>query len=226
MYVNNQPTLAIAVAQPSSEMSLPRMENESTFVAPEGVYSVTEEHKPPAIQAHSLNNPALYATRLSYITVRFPAVKPQSAPGLAQLLGGGKDREAKKEPRNRSKEREDGASVSSSETPEEGHLPEQTNVTVQDGTTPASPSVVSGPHNLFSNPVAAGKKKSRPKHSIRTTSSTFITRVQSAEGLTKWLQSKQGEVVFWFYNVAKTFFWVEAVQKAKVRTYFIPYRIL
>jgi len=189
------------------------MENESTFVAPEGVYSVTEEHRPPLLQgSYSTHLPILYPTRLSSIAVRFPAAKHPSSPGFAQLLGGNK--ESKKE--NRSKEREDGASLSSSDTPDEVYPIEQTSSTTQEST-PATPMVFSESHNIFSHPGAAGKKRSRPKHSIRTTSSTFVTRMQCAEGLTKLLQSKQGEITFWFYNVAKNFVWVEIGSKLRVR---------
>jgi hypothetical protein len=52
---------------------------------------------------------------------------------------------------------------------------------------------------------------------MRTTSSTFITRLQSIEGLNKTLSSKQGEVTFLFYNTGKAFLWVEVGNKAKVR---------
>ena len=186
------------------------MENDSTFVAPEGVYSVTEEHKPATILVHTINNPpAIYPTRLSAIVVRFPATtKHPSAPGFAQLLGGNKDSKKEKP----SKEREDGASLSSSDEPDEGLQDPPT----QDGN-PATPLIPNEPHNLFSHPTAtAGKKKSRPKHNIRTTSSTFITRMQSVEGLTKLLQSKQGDNTFWFYNLAKTFMWMEVGSKSKV----------
>jgi hypothetical protein len=182
------------------------MENDSTFVAPEGVYSVTEEHKPPNLPNHPGNNAgAQYPTRLSSIVMRFPAPK-QTVPGFAQLLGGNKD--SKRE--RASKERDDGASLSSSDT--ESHT-DPTN------TDPASPSIVHESHTLFSHPPAGGKKKHilRPKHNIRTTSSTFITRFQSAEGLTKALQTKQGEISFLFYNQSKNFLWVEVASKSKVQ---------
>jgi len=183
------------------------MENESTFVAPEGVYSVTEEHKPAVNNAS-----APFPTRLSSVVVRFTGAKQGGAPGFAQLLGGNK--EFKKD--KGSKEREDGVSLSSSDTPDEG---EQPSPPTQESS-PTSPTLPHEPHTLFSHPPAAGnyKKKqvSRPKHNIRTTSSTFITRIQSAEGLTKTLQSKQGDTTFVFYNLVKSFLWVEAGSKAKV----------
>ncbi|KAJ7723958.1 catabolite repression protein creC [Mycena maculata] len=170
------------------------MENESTFVAPEGVYTVTEEHK-PSVLPHIVSTPQLYPTRVSPIVVRFPAAKA-GGPGFAQLLSGNK--EFRKE-----KSKDDGVSLSSSDTPDEDSAPTQENV--QPSTT------------LFAAPPAGGKKKpfARPKHNIRTTSSTFITRIQNAEGFPRSLQSKQGDITFLFYNVAKSFIWIEAGAKAK-----------
>ncbi|KAF9014002.1 WD40-repeat-containing domain protein [Cyathus striatus] len=49
---------------------------------------------------------------------------------------------------------------------------------------------------------------------MRTTSSTFITRIQNSEGI-KVLQNKPGDVSFLFYNTAKTFCWIEAGSKSK-----------
>ncbi|KAF7295514.1 Catabolite repression protein creC [Mycena indigotica] len=169
------------------------MENESTFVAPEGVYSVTEEHK-PSLLPHLISTPALHPTRVSTIAVRFHA-KSGGGAAFVQLLGGNKD--SRKE-----KAKEDSVSVSSSDTPDEDGQ-------AQENIPPTTP--------LFAGPPAVGKKKgfSRPKHNIRTTSSTFITRLQNAEGFPRSLQSKQGEVTFLFYNVSKTFLWMEAGAKAK-----------
>lgn len=187
------------------------MENESTFVAPEGVYTVTEEHKPTVLPVHTINSvPQPYPTRVSSVLVRFPASKQGGAPGLAQLLGGG-NREARKD--KGSKEREDGISLSSSDTPDEGDIPQDNN------NIPPSPTTTREPHGIFSHHPVAGKKKTavRPKHNIRTSSSTFISRVQHAEGFPRVLQSKQGDTTFLFYNVAKTFLWIEAGSKSKVR---------
>jgi hypothetical protein len=188
------------------------MENESTFVAPEGVYSVTEEHKPAGAQAHIVTVPSLFPTRLSSVVVRFTGTKQGGAPGFAQLLSGNKEFRKEKGP----KERDDGVSLSSSDTPDEG---EQPSAPAQDSA-PTSPTVLPHePHTLFSHPPVAGKKKnvSRPKHNIRTTSSTFITRIQNTESLTKTLQSKHGDCTFLFYNLAKSFLWVEAGSKTKVQ---------
>ncbi|KAJ7481231.1 catabolite repression protein creC [Mycena galericulata] len=148
------------------------MENESTFVAPEGVYTVTEEHKPSVLHIASAP-PAQHPTRVSSIV------------------------ESRKE-----KPKDDGVSLSSSDTPDEDM---------------SAPNQETREHTLFAAPPAAGKKKpfARPKHNIRTTSSTFITRIQNSEGFPRSLQSKQGDVTFLFYNVAKSFLWIEAGSKAK-----------
>lgn len=182
------------------------MENDSTFVAPEGVYTLTEEHK-PSVLPHLASTPVVYPTRVSTILVRFPPAKSGGAPGFAQLLGGNK--ESRKE-----KPKDDGVSLSSSDTPDE-----DTSAATQENI-PSSPP---REHTLFAAPPVAGKKKpfARPKHNIRTTSSTFITRIQNAEGFPRSLQSKQGDVTFLFYNAAKTFVWLEAGSKAKVRDPFV-----
>jgi hypothetical protein len=188
------------------------MENESTFVAPEGVYSVTDEHKPssalsqlPAGIGHSI-----YPTKVCNVVVRFPATKQGGAPGLAQLLGGNK--EQRRGNLTNQKEREDGVSLSSSDTPDEG---EQPSSSTQENP-PPSPSIPHEHHTLFSHSTSKRKNAARPKHNIRTTSSSFVTRIQTAEGLTKTLQSKQGDTTFLFYNQAKSYVWIEAGSKAKV----------
>lgn len=193
------------------------MENELTFVAPEGVYSVTEEHKPTPFNAHIVT-PVLHPTRLSTVTVRYPLSKSAVAPGIAQLWGGGKDRDNKNKEKDREhgKEREDRQSLSSSEKPgteEDGSPDLLLSPTLQ----PQSPSLESP--KLFSPTMGMSKKKSasRPKHNIRTTTSTFVTRLQSVDNLNKILQSKQGDVTYLFYNAGKNFFWTELGKKMKVR---------
>jgi hypothetical protein len=179
------------------------MENESTFVAPEGVYTVTEEHK-PSVLPHIISAPIIYPTRVSTIVVRFPPAKSGGAPGFAQLLGGNKESRKEKE----KAPKDDAVSLSSSDTADE-----DTPAPTQENISPAARE-----HTLFAAPPVAGKKKpvSRPKHNIKTTSSTFITRVQNAEGFPRSLQSKQGDVTFLFYNVSKSFIWIEAGAKTKV----------
>lgn len=187
------------------------MENESTFVAPEGVYSVTEEHKPLIIPTHTISTtPASFPTRISSIVIRFSGTKQGGgAPGFAQLLGGNKD--SKKVARDR----DDGVSLSSSDTMDEGDTGA---ATTQENAASSPSSTAHEPHTLFSHPPAAGKKKpiSRPKHNIRTTSSTFITRIQNAEGVNKALQTRQGDATFLFYNSQKAFVWIEPGAKIKV----------
>ncbi|CAL1705562.1 unnamed protein product [Somion occarium] len=208
------------------------MENDCTFVAPEGVYSVTEEHKPSVLGLHAANaTPNVHLTRLTTVVVKFPGSKGANSPQvLSQLLGGTREKEYKKE-KGLSKEREDlSGSVSSSDTPDDP--PGSPDVTVS----PAPDAVTSTPnlpheqHNtIFSHaPATLGKKKTiaRPKHNMRTTSSTFITRLQNVDNLNRHLQSKQGETTFLFYNSAKTFIWTEAGTKPKeplARIYFSAY---
>lgn len=172
------------------------METETTFVAPEGVYTVTEEHKPALFQPHTLGaNPQSFSPHVCTLVVRFPPNNSKStAPGFAQLLGGGR--------------KDDAASLSSSDTPEDGTGDRDEPNPVN--TTPATP-------GLFSQPSAVTKKKapSRPKHNIKTTSSTFITRTVMSEGGLKALQAKGTDATFMFYNTGKSFMWVDAGSKAK-----------
>lgn len=219
------------------------MENDSTFVAPEGVYSVIEEHRPAAINPHTTNvnaPPATYPTKLSTILIRYPPQnKGSGSQALAQLLGGGKEKDAKKEKGKTEdtgkdkdnhlkpppREREDGASLSSSDTQDDVG---NTSPDLSAGSPPV-PEVSNTTHEnlntIFSTHLpsnTAGKKKTstRPKHSIRTTSSTFISRIQTAEGLGKHLQSRQGQVTYVFYNHLKGFIWTEVGSKVKVRLSF------
>ncbi|KAG2366041.1 WD40-repeat-containing domain protein [Suillus spraguei] len=171
------------------------MESDSAFVAPEGVYSVTEEHKPPQLPIHSSTAPQLiYQTRLSSVTVRFPPKQPAS-PGLAQFLGANLTKDLKKD-KEKDKDKDKEAVV------KERPLLEERSMSSSDT-----------PEDSFSSPDKP--HISRPKHNMRTTSSTFITRLQSAEGLSKTLAAKQGEVTFLFYNTGKAFLWIEAGAKAK-----------
>ncbi|KAI0718287.1 WD40-repeat-containing domain protein, partial [Fomitopsis betulina] len=189
------------------------MENDSTFVAPEGVYSVTEQHKPTAsITVNAV--PILYPTRLSAVTIRFPANKSANSQGFTQLLGGNREKDSKKDREKLPHNAEDGLSVSSSEDPDDGS-PDAS--TAPGDTTKVSPMVSHDmPSNIFSH-TSGGKKKAaaRPKHNMRTTSSTFITRLQNVDNLHRNLQSKHGELTFLFYNSSKIFIWTEAGVKAK-----------
>lgn len=188
---------------------------------------MTEEHKPTLLGQHTVSAaPVLYPTRLSTVTVKFPLNKSTNSPGLSQLLGGGKEKDAKKEKTaSNGKDKDDGQSVSSSDTPDDGNPSPDVSNSAAPEATPSTPIIPHEQHNtLFSHPGAGiGKKKSsaRPKHNMRTTSSTFITRLQNADNLSKILQSKQGESTFIFYNSAKSFFWTEAGVKVKVKGHYI-----
>jgi catabolite repression protein CreC len=191
------------------------MDNESTFVAPEGVYSVTEEHKPAVIPVHTSVNSTTgqYHARVSAIVVKFPPAKLGPAQGFAQLLGNvGGNKDAKKDKDNALKppptaSTVDAASLeSSSDTPDDGEAGPIT--------PDVSPSIPARePGTLFSHSTAGSRKKgpTRPKHNLRNTNSTFISRFQNAEG-----RQKQGEMTFMFYNAGKNFIWVEAGAKSKV----------
>jgi len=218
------------------------MENDSTFVAPEGVYSVIEEHRPSAINPHVTNTnlpPISHPTKLSTILIRYPAHnKASGSQAFAQLLGGGKEKDAKKDKgkaddagkdkdnhlKPPARDREDVVSLSSSDTQDDvGNA--SPDLSAGSPPVPEAPNTPAHEHHLntifstHSPPnVTGGKKKAstRPKHSIRTTSSTFVSRVQNAEGLAKHLQSRQGEVTYVFYNHLKSFIWTEVGSKVKV----------
>jgi len=221
------------------------MENDSAFVAPEGVYSVIEEHRPSATNPHVNNTnvpPASYPTKLSTVLIKYPAHnKASGSQAFAQLLGGGKEKDAKKEKSKTddagkdkdnylkppAREREDGASLSSSDTQDDaGNVSPDLSAGGPPVSEVANTPTHEHPNTIFSTHsptnTAGGKKKAstRPKHSIRTTSSTFVSRVQTTEGLAKHLQSRQGEVTYVFYNHLKSFIWIEAGSKVKVCLHF------
>ncbi|KAL9715338.1 hypothetical protein Ac2012v2_002001 [Leucoagaricus gongylophorus] len=123
----------------------------ATFVAPEGVYSLTDEHSP-----QTSGTPAPYPTRLSAVLV-----------------------------------------------PSDG----------SDDNDPPSPTVPEH-HSIFS-PRPGKKSSARPKHNMRTSSSSFVTRIQSTDGWPKLLQSKHGTAVVVVYNAAKSLVLVDGTSRAK-----------
>ncbi|KAF9036648.1 catabolite repression protein creC [Panaeolus papilionaceus] len=186
------------------------MENDSTFVAPEGVYSVTDEHKPNNVQNMAAAiGPPLFPSKALSIILKYPTTKAPATPAFAGLLGGSKEQKKEKSDKP-SKDKDDGVSLSSSDTPDDTD-PQASSQEPQSATSPQEP------HPLFFHPSASNKRKgaARPRHNIKSSSSTFISRVQTAEGLARNLQSKLGEVTYLFYNLAKSFVWVEAGSKAK-----------
>lgn len=209
------------------------MESDSAFVAPEGVYSVTEEHRPPAIPAHQTTstpaataatasnnntNTSPYPSHVSAVTVRFNPSKPTGSPGLAQLLGANLTRDSRRD-KDKDKDKDksllDERSLSSTETPDDSTPPE---VSSPQASVPLDSPIAPEPHHpLFAHPSPATKRKivTRPKHNMRTTSSSFITRMQTIEGLGKILSNKHGDATFLFYNCNKAFHWVEVGSKSK-----------
>lgn len=194
------------------------MESETTFVAPEGVYTVIEEHKPSVLQIHAANTSSLsFPTRVSVISVKYPVAKDRlgfvggGGQSLAQLLGGGGNKDSKKGVKE--KEKDDGISLSSNDTPpdEQGEDPA--------AALPPSPLNTPSPFSQHSHASkkkpSAATKLSKPKHNMKTTSSTFITRTQNAEGFPRSLKDRDSEVTFIFYNQVKSVLWIEAGVKAK-----------
>lgn len=199
------------IAADKCTQSSARMESPS-LVAPEGVYSVVDEQKPPPPNANLPSTQQVYPTQLSTIMINFPPPK-SSGPGFSSLLGGtikpkDSDKQGKKGGNNGPNGYDE--SLSSSDQGDEISDPTEADT--------ASP-VQQTPTSLFSpGPDVLNKKKTtrRPKHNIRTTSSSFVTRLQSMENLNRHLSSKTGEVTFMFYNAAKSFFWTEVGSKLKV----------
>lgn len=189
------------------------------LVAPEGVYTMTEEQKPPPPHANLPSTQQIFPTRLSSVIVNFPQPKSTSA-GLTALLGGTmklKDPEKREKRGGNTGNNGYEDSLSSSDQGDEISDPTEPDATTLAQSTPTS---------LFSpGPDAIGKKKStrRPKHNIRTTSSSFVTRLQSMENLNKHLSSTTGEVTFIFYNAAKSLFWTELGSKNKVRMFHVNF---
>ncbi|KAK0497094.1 hypothetical protein EDD18DRAFT_1319942 [Armillaria luteobubalina] len=150
------------------------MESESTFVAPEGVYSIIEEHKPFFLVAH-VNTPGF--------SVSHPRIYHccPGAPGFAQLLSGGnKD----KDTRNvKDKGREDGHSQSSSDTGDDDGSP-----ALGGADLPGSPTVPHEHHALFSHSGPAKKK-----HAL-----------QSKQGDTTFLFYNSGKSFLWVETGSKS----------------------
>lgn len=201
---------------------------ENSFIAPEGTYTYLEEHRPLHVTVSPLNA-AQYPTRISTVVIRFPAAKAvPPAQGITSLLVGGKDGRTKDKERINEREKEtfkDGRdSLSSSDAQDERETAPDT---LQDTTNPSvtdaqSSGVQYTTPTLFSPAMPSGKRKSIsrrkvPKHSIKSTNSSFVTRQQSVENLSKVLSNLTGEVTFLFYNASKSFIWTQVSTKLKVR---------
>ncbi|CAE6441353.1 hypothetical protein ACGC1H_004215 [Rhizoctonia solani] len=178
-------------------------ETDSTFVAPEGVYSLTEEYKPPPIHATTAGIAASFHSRLTTITVKFAPPKAGSQ-GLTSLLGGKAVKEKKKE--------EEGPASGESDHELEPELEPD----LDEPSTPQQQQQLFSPTGLKPGPMTPRKKSvARPKNSIKTTSSSFVTRLHTMEGLSKYLAGKNGDVTFMFYNAGKSFYWMDVSAKNK-----------
>jgi hypothetical protein len=185
---------------------------DSLIIAPEGSYKLVEEQKPPASVAVIAGSQQAFPTRLSSVIVSFPAPKPPT-PGFTALLGGTikpKDAADKRDKKGSNGVSYDD-SLSSSDQGDEASDPADIE----------APSLILPPTaSLFSpgpdSPLNKKKSTRRPKHNIRTTSSSFVTRLHSMENLNRHLAAKSGEVTFLFYNSGKNFFWTEIGSKTKV----------
>ncbi|KZO90507.1 WD40 repeat-like protein [Calocera viscosa TUFC12733] len=179
---------------------------ETSLTAPEGIYHLTDDVKPPVLHSQIVNSPNLYPSRLTTITVSFPG--KQASQGLAALLR----RDKGDSGRQREAEEPEPAPAGEESGSEGSHNNNNNNESDSDplaasDTQPPTP-------GLFSptSPAPPGGKKkasARTTHNIRSTSSSFVTRIHTTEGLTKHLASKSGDVTFVFYNGAKSFFWYE-----------------
>ncbi|KAF8744004.1 WD40 repeat-like protein, partial [Rhizoctonia solani] len=188
------------------------IENDSTFVAPEGVYSLTEEYKPPPIHTTTAGIAASFHSKLTTITVKFAPPKAGSQ-GITSLLGGGK---AVKEKEKDKKRDEDVQGNASGESEHELGGEQEPEPDMDDPSTPQQQQQLFSPTGLKPSPLTPRKKSvARPKHNIKTTSSSFVTRLHTMEGLTKYLGSKSGDVTFMFYNAGKSFYWMDVSGKLR-----------
>lgn len=167
---------------------------DSSLVAPEGLYLASTSHFPPAYFPTTLGPPVI-PTKLNTVSIFYP---PKKEGGLGNLLG-----IASKDP----------VDVDSAEK-ESFHTS-----SVSTGFSKG----VSGVGTPFlSRSMAGGKDGSvgpRPKSNIKSTSSSFVTRVQSLEGMGKVMgeRARGGEEVRWtFWNLGRVWGWVELGGKAKV----------
>jgi hypothetical protein len=193
------------------------METAASIVAPEGIYSLTEELKPQVIQLVT-TTPALYPTRTSTVTINFPS--KAGGQGLSGLLSGSRGQPQQQQPQQQQKER-DAISASSSDNVNQEDAGGSNGSSAAINASGQGASSTLQQHSLFGQPQSAtnGKRKAhtRPKHNMKTTSSAFVTRHQTTEGLGRILQSKQGDVTFVIFNSSKAIFWSEVGVRAKVR---------
>lgn len=204
-----------------------------SFVAPEGSYTFLEEHKASTLIVSPLNA-AAYPTRISTITIRFQAKTTTGpGPGLTALLGSvnlkdtrakekEKEKEREKEAITKDRDREGRDSYSSSDNANEEATNQEsvTQDTAVNSTTTEGNGTQFAPPTLFTPATPRGRRKSqsvRKMQSIRTTSSSFVTRLQTVEGLNKLMANQSGDATFLFFNASKNLVWTQVGQKMKVR---------
>ncbi|KZT55092.1 WD40 repeat-like protein [Calocera cornea HHB12733] len=183
---------------------------ETSLTAPEGIYHLTDDVKPPVLHSQIVNSPNLYPSRLTTITVSFPA--RQATQGLAALLRRDRTDKQPEVEQQQQQQQQQHHPLPAGEREADESVSDEEHESDSD---PAASSDAPPPTpGLFAPPAPAplnGKKKpaARTTHNIRSTSSSFVTRIHTTEGLTKHLASKSGDVTFAFYNGAKSFFWYE-----------------
>ncbi|KAG9007367.1 hypothetical protein FRB94_014394 [Tulasnella sp. JGI-2019a] len=210
------------------------MDDPLTFISPEGAYTQLEEHKPPALHSYysslSASSPtaAQIATRVSIVTVTFPAVKQPSSQAFSSLLGGNKSdkHNAKKVAALEGKHQPTLPAVhdkDESESSGDNPNPNPDDPVDIPPRNPSPPPAADHPHHpvLFSPTLGAGlpskKKSTRSKQNLKTTTSSFVTRYQAMEGFSKHLAAKTGDVNFMFYNSGKSFFMTEMETANKLK---------
>lgn len=209
------------------------MDDPLTFVSSEGVYTQIEEHKPPTLHSYfstqNATSPtaAQMATKMSIVTVTFPAARQPSSPAFTSLLGGSKadKHNAKKLAASEAKHQPTLPAVQDKDESESSGEHRNPNADDLNDNPPRNPSPTpEHPHPvLFSPTLGAGmpskKKSTRSKQNLKTTTSSFVTRYQAMEGFNKHLATKTGDVNFMFYHSGKSFHMteVETGNKLKVR---------
>lgn len=173
------------------------IQNDATFVAPEGVYSLTDEIKAPISSSPVASQ---QPTKLSTITVRYPqqGQKPVTPTVFGTFLGAAKEKTREKESSYELRREPDKTSLSSSDrTEEDPSNPSNTNSTPPESAlhdrdapiTPTTPANLNPPFSLnnYGSGLTRSKSAAKPKHNMRTTSSSFVTRVHTIENLNKYL---------------------------------------
>lgn len=209
------------------------------FTTPEGLYIPSPTHfLPTYVPVPIAGNPLPpIPVRMVLTEIRYPPRKEGT--GFGGLLGLGGTKDSLKE------ESADGESTTSDDpTGSSGAPSEQLSSSVPDMLAPTSPNATNGALStsfvsstlsastsppfgsvpsrtgFLSRPTngGGGPPHPRPRNSLRSTSSSFVTRIQSPESSVNVLasRSKTGETVTWgFWHYGRTLGWVELGGKTK-----------